>query len=231
LSAVLGSPSLGPRRSAQASLSVWGRIGDLAGVEATAFYRHLDDLPVRSPLATPALAEALVGTGRGRSFGVTLLARKQITLSTLAWITYTLSRSERRTDDGPARLLDFDQTHVLTAIGSHRTGRWTFGARARYATGMPRTPVIGSFFDTRDGVYQPILGAQNSTRLPSFFQLDARVDRALWVGRFTATAYVDIQNLTAHTNPEEIVYTRDYSSSGFLTGPPLLVLIGLRIES
>ena len=40
-----------------------------------------------------------------------------------------------------------------------------------------------------------------------------------------------IQTPMRQDNPEEIVYTRDYTSFGYLTGPPLLVLVGLRVES
>ena len=231
LSALFGSPSLGPQRSWQATLSVWKALGQVVDLDATAFYRHLDDLAVRSPLPTPALAQLLVPEGHGRSYGATLLARRRLANGTLGWVTYTASRSERWAEGGPTRLFDFDQTHVFTAIASHQRGRWTLGGRARYATGMPRTPVEGSFLDIRDGVYQPIFGPQNSVRLPAFFQVDARVDCAFLVGRVNAAVYLDVQNITAHRNPEEIVYTRDYSSSGYLTGPPLLVLVGLRLAS
>jgi hypothetical protein len=231
LSAVFGSPSLGPARAAHAALSVWRRLTDTTSLEATGYYRRLDGLPVRSPLPTPALAQALVSDGRGRSFGATVLARRELARGTLAWLSYTLGRSERWTGDGPARLLDYDQTHVLAAVASHQRGAWAVGARARYATGMPRTPVVGSFLDARDGTTEPIFGAQSSTRLPAFFQLDARVDRALLTAPVRLTLYLDVENVTARRNPEEIVYARDFSSSGYLTGPPLLVLAGIRIES
>jgi len=231
LSAVFGSPSLGPSRAAHATLSLWKALTERTSAEAVGFYRALDGLAVRSPLPTPLLAQALTPDGRGRAFGLTLLLRRELAGGTLAWLTYTLARSERWTEGGARRLLDFDQTHVVTAVGSHQAGRWTFSARARYATGMPRTPVIGSFFDTRDGLYQPIFGAQNSTRLPPFFQLDARVDRSFSAGPATVTLYLDVQNLTARRNPEEVVYTQSFGSSGYLTGLPFLALLGARIES
>jgi hypothetical protein len=231
LSAVFGSPSLGPARAAHATLSVWRRLTDTTSVDATGYYRRQGGLAVRSPLATPALAQALVPDGRGRSFGASLLARRELARGTLAWLSYTLGRSERWTGDGPARLSDYDQTHVLAAVASHQRGAWAIGARARYATGMPRTLVVGSFLDARDGTTEPIFGAQSSTRLPAFFQLDARVDRALLTAPVRVTLYLDVENVTARRNPEEIVYARDFSSSGYLTGPPLLVLAGVRIES
>ena len=231
LSAVFGSPTLGPTRAAHATLSAWARITELATIEATGFYRRLAGLAIRSELATPMLAGALGPEGNGDSLGVDLLLRRELGRGTFAWLAYTLGRSERWTGSGPPRLLDFDQTQVLTAVASHRRGRWTFGARTRYATGMPRTPVVGSFVDLRDGVDQPLFGPQNSVRLPAFFQLDARVDRALVAGRVNVTIYLDVQNLTGRRNPEEVIYTRDFSASGYLTGVPLLALLGVRIES
>ncbi len=231
LSAVFGSPSLAPGRAVHATLSLWAKLAAYTTVEGRLFYRRLDHLAVRSPLATPVLAAALISDGRGRSTGLDLILRRELARGTQGWLTYTLGRSERWTGDGPTRLLDFDQTHVLTAVASHQRAAWTFSGRARYATGMPRTLVAGSFTDLRDGTTQPIFGGQNSVRLPPFFQLDARVDRALVAGPVRVTLYLDAQNLTGRRNPEEIVYARDYTSSAYLTGPPLLVLLGVRIES
>ena len=235
LSAVFGSPSLVPGRAIHGTLSLWARLAAHTTVEGHLFYRRLDHLAVRSPLATPLLASALVSGGRGRSVGLDVILRRELARGTQGWLTYTLGRSERWSGDGPARLLDFDQTHVLTAVASQQRAAWTFSGRVRYATGMPRTPVVGSFGDLHDGVTQPIfppiLGAQNSTRLPPFFQLDARVDRTVIAGPVGVSLYLDAQNLTGRRNPEEIVYTRDFTSSAYLTGPPLLVLLGVRIES
>jgi hypothetical protein len=231
LSAVFGAPALGPARAAHATLSIWARLTAYTSLEATGFYRRLDGLVARSPLPAPALAAALVPQGRGQSAGVQLLARRQLSRGTLAWLSYTLGRSQRAVADGPMRLLDFDQTHVLTAVASHQRGAWSVSGRARYATGMPRTPVLGSFVDIRDGLRQPIFGAQNSQRLPGFFQLDARVDRTLIAGPVGITLYLDVQNLTGRRNAEEIIYNQDFTASGYLTGPPLLVLFGARIES
>jgi len=231
LSAVFGSPALAPGRAVHAALSLWAKLAAHTTVEGHLFYRRLDHLAVRSPLATPVLAAALVGGGSGRSAGLDLTLRRELARGTQGWLTYTLGRSERWTGDGATRLLDFDQTHVLTAVASYQRAAWTFSGRARYATGMPRTPVAGSFTDLRGASMQPIFGPQNSVRLPPFFQLDARVDRTLVAGPARVTLYLDAQNLIGRRNPEEIVYARDFTSSAYLTGPPQLVLLGVRIES
>jgi hypothetical protein len=231
LSAVFGAPALGPARAAHTALSVWRRLSETTSIEATGFYRRLDSLAVRSPLPTPILAQALAADGRGRAYGLTVLVRRELARGTLAWLSYALGRSERWTPGGPVRLLDFDQTHVATAVASHERRGWILSARARYATGMPRTPITGSFLDARSDVFQPLFGPQNSTRLPPFFQGDARVDRVLVARPARVTVYLDVENVTARRNPEEIVYTQDFSASSYLTGAPLLVLAGVRVES
>jgi len=33
---------------------------------------------------------------------------------------------------------------------------------------------MGSYFDARDDQYEPLFGGQNTTRVPAFYQIDAR---------------------------------------------------------
>ena len=129
------------------------------------------------------------------------------------------------------RLFDHDQTHGLIAVAGWEHGPWTLGARVRYATGEPRTPVIGAFFDGASGRFQPIVGPQNSVRLPAFFAADLRGQRAFHLGSYVRGAvYVEVQNLTDRANAEEIIYNADFSQKGYLTSLPLLAIAGVRIE-
>ena len=230
LSAVFGSPQLRPARAVHATLGVRTQLAGFEG-EATAFYRRLAGVTERTRLSPPLLAQALISDGQGRSYGLQMTVRRTWGTATSGWLSYTLSRAERWAPDMPARLFDFDQTHVATAVASRRLGAWTFGARVRYATGMPRTPVVGSFLDVRDGVTQPLFGPQNSARLPAFFQADARVDRTWLLKYTTVTLSLDAENVSDRRNAEEILYARDLSAHAYLTGPPTLVLLSLRIES
>jgi TonB family protein len=230
LSSVFGNPTLAIE-SAQHLL--WGvELGtpDTVSVEATAFETTSKNLAVRSPLPSPLTAQSLVDTGIGRTRGVQVLVRKTLARRLFGWITYTLSRSERASFDGaPYYPYDYDQTHVLSALGSYDLGAgFVVGTRFRYATGYPRTPVTGAFFDVQTGGYQPFFGQLNSIRIPPFVQWDLRVAKTFAIGRSSLETYLDVQNVTNRANPEEIVYSLDYSQRRTITGLPLLPVAGAR---
>ena len=86
---------------------------------------------------------------------------------------------------------------------------------------MPRTPVVGAFYDSKDDIYQPILGAQNTIRLPSFWQIDVRVDCSFALGDGARLLlYLEGLNVTNRANGEEYVYNADYSQRGKITRAP-----------
>jgi hypothetical protein len=225
-SAVFGTPDLGVEQAWHATLGAQWQRAPFA-IEAAGYARWLDDLVARDLAVTPLLAQALTQGGTGRVLGVQLTARVVGWHGLSGWLSYGLSKSTRKdADRAPERFFDHDQTHGLIAVGGWEHGAWTVGGRVRLSTGEPRTDVIGSFFDSRSGRYQPMRGAHNGVRLPMFFAADLRAERRLP----HAAVYVEIQNLTNHANAEEIIYSADYSMRSYLTGLPVLALVGVRIE-
>jgi TonB family protein len=230
LSAVFGNPLLIASRADHFLAGASFRLTETLGVESTAFYSMSADLAARSPYASPLLAQALVQSGAGRAFGAQLLVRKELSSRLFGWLGYSIVRSERRDrSSSNYRLFDFDQTHVLTALASYELG-WGFevGARFRFATGLPRTPVTGAYYDARTDSYQPVFGRQSSTRIPPFAQLDLRASRRFRAGPLELEATLDVQNVTNRSNPEELVYSADYSQKSTITGLPVLPSLGLR---
>ncbi len=233
LSSVFGNPTLSVARGRHLLAGVRYAPWEVLTVEVTGFSTQSQDIGSRNPSANPAVAQALVQEGEGRSLGAQFMIRKERAGSPyLGWIAYTIMKSERR-DAGEAeyRLFDMDQTHVLTAVASYEIGAgFEFGLRARYATGFPRTPVVGSFYDTRRGLYEPILGEQNTIRIPAFFQLDARLSKLFHLPSSKLEIYLDVQNVTYQQNAEEIAYSPDYSEQRYIVGLPILPVLGARWE-
>jgi len=152
----------------------------------------------------------------------------------MGWIAYTISRSERRAlPELPTRIFEFDQTHVLSAVGSVRFAHgWEIGARVRLISGNPYTPTAGAAFDADAGAYaglerQPLFSA----RLPPFFSLDMRIEKAWRIAdRLTVRAYLDVINVTNRANLEGTSTSFDFSRTSYVSGLPFLPNVGLRGE-
>jgi hypothetical protein len=232
LSAVFGNPQLGLSDAHHFLGGASYGVTETLTVEAVGFFSMSSGLASRSELATPAIAQALVGEGVGRAYGGQILVRQALAKGFFGWASYSLMRSERQDHpDRIYRLFDYDQTHVLTVVGSYEPGLgFEIGARFRYASGFPRTPVAGAFFDSRRDIYEPSFGAQNSIRVPAFVALDLRAAKRFDFGRVKFEVYVDVQNVTNQKNAEDIVYNYDYSKQGTITGFPILPVFGGRLD-
>ncbi len=232
LSAVFGTPDLALSRATHVTVGESLRITPTLSAEVVAFRKTMKDLVVRSRLTNPILARAVTQNGEGRSYGVQFLLRQELWEGFFGWVSYAISRSERRFEgDETWRAFDFDQPHVLSVVASQDVGRWTFGARFRYASGNPRTPVIGSTYDSRNDRYDPVFGPQNSIRIPAFWQIDVRVERSFALGEAARLVlFADVQNITNRENAEEIVYSASFRQRSTITSLPTIAVVGGRLE-
>ncbi len=230
LSSVFGNPLLGTSNATHYLFGADTSLTESLQLETAAFLSTSGGIAVRNPLPSPRVAEALVAEGEGRSYGMQVMLRRELSAGFMGWLAYTLLRSERRlTSSHPWRLFDFDQTHVVTALASYDLGSgFEIGARVRVASGYPRTPVVDTFYDSRRDQYEPVLGAQNSIRIPYFFQLDARASKRWKWTHNELEAYLDVLNTTNQQNPEEIIYNSDYSEQKYINGLPVLPVLGLK---
>ncbi|MGN6104641.1 MAG: TonB-dependent receptor [Kofleriaceae bacterium] len=246
------APMLGSTAT-QLALGARSILGEDKELSATAYYQDLRQLPVDAvTAATPIsanggtdsggvfgisreLVDSQFGSysyreaiGRGRAYGVELIARRNRGRWT-GWIAYTYGRSLRR---NPTRDPDrehpyvLDQPHTLTVLGTTALGKhWRIGGRFRYATGNPYTPVAGAVM-IPDGDWIALDGPILSARLPAFYQLDLRLDRAWRRPWGVINLYIDIQNVTNRRNAEGVTYNEDYTVQSYTRGLPIFPSIG-----
>jgi TonB family protein len=222
---VFGNPDLLSQRSIQSSVGLeWVvRPGLLFTFET--FYNRLTS--VVAPAPPP---EKLANTGQGRIWGFEVFLRQALTSRLFGWLSYSFSKSQRLDAPGDNwRPFDYDQTHVLTAILSYKLGAgWELGGRFRYATGNPRTPVVGAVKDDNTDTFVALYGPINSARLPNFAQLDVRVDK-IWVfNTFSLDLYLDIQNVTDTRAVEGTTYSFNYAQAVYFVGLPIVPVLGLK---
>jgi hypothetical protein len=176
-------------------------------------------------------------SGSGFAYGVELLLRYKPDNHFFGWISYTFSRSERRTSpDDPLYLFQYDQTHILTVLGSYHWGKgWRIGGRFRLVSGPLYTPSTAGAFDASVGsqlgvaAYPPY-----GSRLPLFWAFDIRADKTWTVKvlkrEMKISAYIDIENLFNASDPQGVTYNFNYTQSANINGLPILPILGVRGE-
>lgn len=145
---------------------------------AEVFYKKTDhqlDYIDNADLQLNQYIEADLLPSEGRAYGLELYAKKDVGKTT-GWISYTLSRTERKTPGislSEWHLNRYDRTHNLNLVVTHTfTKRTSLSANWVYATGAPAT-----FADNRlefQGWDVPYNSTEkrNNYRLPAFHRLD-----------------------------------------------------------
>jgi hypothetical protein len=118
-------------------------------------------------------AEAELLFGKGRSYGLEFLCKKETGLFT-GWISYTLSRTEKRFDEinegnwYPARQ---DRTHDIAVVANVKAcKRLTLSATWVYYTGNAITFPSGKYL--MDGNIINYYTSRNGYRMPAYHRLD-----------------------------------------------------------
>jgi TonB family protein len=227
LISVVGNPNLLPEQGwhyvAGADFDPYGTLH----IEVEGFYKDLRQLVVPGEHAGDPIQE---NKGIGRVYGGELLVRQELFHNFFGWVSYTISRSERKDyPDSPWRLFSSDQTHILTILGSYKLPRgYQVGLRFRYVTGNPYTPVQQAYFNASSGQYVSIPGVPYSQRLSDFNQLDLRFDKTWTFNRWRLTVYLDIQNIYNYRSEELRQYNFNYTQSQPVTGLPFVPDLGIR---
>lgn len=229
----VGTEGVRSNRAVHASLGIEQRLSDMFEVSAEGFYKRLTNLVVATADEGSPLGARFDNTGSGHVYGAEALLRILPGGPLSGWLAYTLSRSVRRERDGdPLYTFAWDQTHILSAVGNLALG-WgmTLGARFRLITGTPYTPYTGAVIDLDAGAYAPVRSSEPfSARLPTYHQLDVRLDKQWEFEAWKLMLYLELRNAYNRENAEAITYNYDYSRNKPVSGLPLLPVLGIRGE-
>jgi hypothetical protein len=205
---------LGLQRSIQGSVGVRFKLPWELSVSATGYYGrfyNINDvvLDFEAATCTTPPPESLKGidafTTRqmdGAGYGLELLVRRQSGRVT-GWLSYTLSRAERVYSCGLAPA-DFDQTHTFNGVVQVRLPwRLLLGIHLNVATGRPYTLL------TPDLATNSVGGARNNARMPTYVQLDLRIDREWIYKRWALALFLELLNITYSESIYGVTYPKD----------------------
>jgi len=235
--APFGTPTLVHEKAFQTSVGVEHKFSDVLSVDVTGYFNRRYDNIV-SPGKTLQNADGSVtreqyaNAGLGRAYGLEVLLRHDVTKEFFGWLAYTLNRSEARREGETTYLLTrYDQTHILTVVGSYRLPLgFELGARFRYVTGNPRTPLThpSDLYQVDGNTYSPTRGEALSSRNPAFNQLDFRVDKNFVFQNWTLDVYLDIQNVYNAENTETYFNDYRFRQEVPVPGIPFLPVLGVK---
>jgi hypothetical protein len=228
----LGQMGLSSNRCAQYDVGVEQEFTRQIDVSLDGFYKSFSNLVESGPIPPN-----VPNPGSGFAYGVELLLRYKPDNHFFGWISYTLSRSERQTSStAPLSLFEYDQTHILTVLGSYKWGKgWRLGGRFRLVSGDLYTPTTAGAFDASVGSQLGVSAVPAyGSRLPLFWAFDIRVDKTwtfrAWKQMAKFSMYIDIQNLFNASDPQGLSYNYNFTQSAYINGLPILPSIGLRGE-
>ncbi len=235
----VGNPELRPQRTWQNSLGVELELPLQFEARVTGFYNRMFNLQrsTSEVIDSPSgpRRRFFADDGEGRSYGLEVMLRRRLERGLYGWVSYTLSRSERFIEGGNVVPFAFDQTHVLNlALSWNINPRWRIGGRFQLATGSPTRTVTGAFFDADVDRHRPLYLPQSDNvpleRLPTFHQLDVRVDYRFRAGPFDMSAYLDVINIYYAQNTENWLYQYDFRRRTNFPGVPILPTLGITGE-
>ncbi len=148
-----------------------------------------------------------------------------------AWISYALSKSERLKPSFDKWVAyQYDQTNLLTAVASYGiTPAWSIGAKLHYNSGPLVKKLLGSYKDVNDE-WHGIFSDNYDKRLDDYLRLDVRTDYAFRFEGWKLNIYVELLNVLNRKNPNQIMYSDDYSESQTVNNLPFIPYLGVEAE-
>ncbi len=196
----------------QGSVGLNWRKGDTFEVSIEGFYKDYDKIPLSVADGIPLTCkgndygvignELLTSTAQGRSYGAELLLKWLITKKLNLASSFTLFKSEYRTNKESEYIASaWDNHFIFNLRGTYNLPRhWSVGMKVSCIGGAPYTP-----YDADKSSLVTAWNAQgkpyydytryNEERLPAFTQVDIRIDKTFYLKRCMLGFYIDLQNI------------------------------------
>jgi len=170
----------------------------------------------------------LLGVGKGFARGFEIAVEKPL-LRNLSWfVVYSYAVVKYQAMDGVMRNGDFDFRHSLNVVASYRlSSTWDIALKWRYAGGQPYTPFDMQLSTIRDDSYFDVKNI-NTLRYPPYHRLDIRVEKRFVFKKWSAGAYLDLQNVYDRRN----VYYKywDDGQENTVHYLPIIPFLGVQIS-
>jgi hypothetical protein len=181
---------------------------------AEVYYRYMQnqiDYKNGAQLIANEYVESQLIYGIGRAYGLELFAKKKVGRMT-GWVSYTLSRTERRfgqVNDDSWYPANQDRTHDLSVVGIYKLSKkWTLSGDFVYYTGNAVTWPSGKY--EVDGQVAFLYTKRNGYRMPPYNRLDLSATlQGKKTKKFDSNWNFSLYNAYGRENPYSISFEQD----------------------
>ena len=174
--------------------------------------------------------ETILLNGNARSYGLEFMVKKSEGRFT-GWISYTLSKAERRTpgidggkgiNNGAYYITNYDKPHNVAVTGNYKISeKWSVSANFIFQSGRPATYPESKY--SFNGLSIPEYSERNAHRLPNYHRLDiAATLKGKQTKRWKSQWVFGIYNVYNRQNAANITFketlTNNNSETGLGTG-------------
>jgi hypothetical protein len=228
------SPNVKPQLADQVAIGYFQNFHkDMFQASVELYYKQMKNAIDFKDHATLILNPQLEGElrfGRAFAYGSEFLIKKNKGNLT-GWISYTLSRTQKKIDginNNELYFAKYDKTHNLAVILSYELGKnWSFGTNFIYSTGAAITMPIGKM--EYMGMVVPIYSDRNAKRMPDYHRLDMSIsyrpkknDNKRWKSEWVLSVY----NVYNRANPYNITFKQSETNPNE-TKAEMLYLFGI----
>jgi len=198
--------------------------------------------------------------GTGNVIGADFMLRHELGKNFFGWVAYTISKSMVRDRPAEDEIpFTYDQTHILTLVGQYKlpwhlpfrewavngrlprnlwwntgwailSGDVSVGGRFRLVSGNPTTRYVFSTHDLDNNQFNGEFGLENGSRLPTFHQLDIRIDYKMAFNNWLVNVYLDLLNVYNRQNAEFVQWDYRYRNYTPIALLPFLPILGFTAE-
>ncbi|MEQ1504601.1 MAG: TonB-dependent receptor [Myxococcota bacterium] len=217
-----GDPSLPTTTSWQVSAGWEQAIAGRLELGVDLYRKWLTD-----PIVVP-IGELPYAAPSGDAFGAELTTRYRLRELVYMWGWLAVQRTTIDGPDGETAPADGDQRLSGGFVLSWDVGRWNFGGRYRFASGLPFTPLEGSVYDAGTDGWVPIAGEPNAARLPTYHKVDLRVAYGWQLRGWSMELVLELWVVPRSSAQLYPTWNYDYTEQGWVVGPTFLPLLGAR---
>jgi hypothetical protein len=169
---------------------------------------------------------------RGQTFGGELVMRYRLRETFFLWANLTVGRSfvfdAALAGDRAVPTLA-DQPVAGGFVASWNITRpLNVALRWRASSGLPWTNILGSTYDATQDTWQPRFGPPNAERMPFYQKIDLHVGYTFTFKRWTLDTTADLWIVPKSSAALYPTWNYDYTAQGYVIGPQVLPLVGLR---